>query len=53
MITIFINDSGIYSIRLPQGADAETLRRQRALLERIAPSLQRLDGEIKRLRAQE
>jgi hypothetical protein len=47
VITIFINDSGIYSIRLPQGADAETLLRKRELLERITPQLRQLDNAIK------
>ena len=53
MITIFVNESGIYSIRLPQGLDAESLLQKRDLLERIAPDLQALDAKIKSLRQEE
>ena len=47
MITIFVNESGIYSIRLPQGLDAESLLQKRELLERITPHLRQLDAAIK------
>lgn len=50
MITLSFNESGLGALRLPDKLTAEELLQQRELLDRIAPSLQRLDDEIRQLK---
>ena len=49
MIILLFSEDGLEAIRLPERLDAETLLRHRRLLDALAPSLQRLDAEIKSL----
>ena len=50
MFVLLFDENGLAALKLPDDITADTLLRQKQFLEHIAPHLQDLDREIKRLR---
>ncbi len=49
MFVLLFDENGLAALKLPDDIKADTLLQQKQFLEHIAPCLQRLDAEIKRL----